>query len=813
MIINGQETDNYFEAYIEKILKTDSQPIKITEFSWNCGDEILFYGISEEKPNPIIAWADQAGTATWKDCSTYNTTKCIKDLEPLKINAPLVANFIFSKACDGVAVDFTDTSTGGDSDNYTYSWVFGDGGVSADQSPSHAASAGTYNVTLTVSDGVNSDSQTYSVEIYSSPIVDFSADQTSGYEPSEVQFTSDIKAGESPYSYEWAFGNGNTSTQANPLNSYNTGSYDVYLKVTDANGCFGEETKTNYINVTTKPQCTVDADCDDGNYCNGQEICNNGFCEAGTAVDCSENNLIEIGECGYNDGNQYKLYSRNPFTSVCGEGCSETDPGCSMGNEEIESTCNIGECGAECEVDTDCVDQDPNTVGVCNLNTCGCEFVNIHEPRTVDCVAKPDYTVWTTDNTYGQTCVEVGDGVCDEWAPIYGTKYQEIESSDPCQFECASGYDWDGQQCSLPVDSREVNCESKPSNTEWSTVSAYTQTCIESGEGGCINWDPTYNTKYQVSESNDPCQFICASGYTWDGQQCASSGGGGTVSSGGGGGGGGYIPTSLTITNPQITMKCAGKKIDLTMTWLTNKPATSRVVYDKVAQPDANLIGGPNYGYAYSTIEDPNKVTGHSVVISGLDDQTVYYFRPISSASPEVLGEEKVLTQTLTCGVDGDDDIIVLGEEGEPKLKITKIVSTPTAKAGDKGIEYTITVINEGNLDSFSTILTDELPAGLSFEDYEFSARMWELGDIMTGETKTITYKVNVNDDAQAGVYTNTASVNSDNHDFVSASANLEIEAIIVLAETGFDIIEFMILILGLFGAAGSSFFLRRKIA
>ena len=133
-------------------------------------------------------------------------------------------------------------------------------------------------------------------------------------------------------------------------------------------------------------------------------------------------------------------------------------------------------------------------------------------------------------------------------------------------------------------------------------------------------------------------------------------------------------------------MKCAGDKIDLTMTWLTNKPATSRVVYDKVAQPDAELIGGPNYGYAYSTLENSNKVTGHSVVISGLDDQTVYYFRPISSASPEVLGEEKVLTQTLTCGVDGDDDIIVLGEEGEPELEITKTVSTSSAKAGDKGM-------------------------------------------------------------------------------------------------------------------------------
>ncbi len=34
--------------------------------------------------------------------------------------------------------------------------------------------------------------------------------------------------------------------------------------------------------------CSVDADCDDGLFCNGPETCNGGTCQAGTPVACSD---------------------------------------------------------------------------------------------------------------------------------------------------------------------------------------------------------------------------------------------------------------------------------------------------------------------------------------------------------------------------------------------------------------------------------------------------------------------------------------------------------------------------------------------
>lgn len=58
-------------------------------------------------------------------------------------------------------VSFQDRSTGGLFGPTNWSWDFGDGGTSSEQSPKHTyAAAGTYTVTLTASDGTTSDTET-----------------------------------------------------------------------------------------------------------------------------------------------------------------------------------------------------------------------------------------------------------------------------------------------------------------------------------------------------------------------------------------------------------------------------------------------------------------------------------------------------------------------------------------------------------------------------------------------------------------------------------------------------------------------------
>lgn len=91
----------------------------------------------------------------------------------------------------------------------------------------------------------------------------------------------------------------------------------------------------------------------------------------------------------------------------------------------------------------------------------------------------------------------------------------------------------------------------------------------------------------------------------------------------------GTSTTELVISNVQVT---GVTQTGATITWNTNLPANSRVIYDTVSHSDISGASAPNYGYAASTAtsdESPN-VTSHSVTLSGLNPGTRYYFRVIS---------------------------------------------------------------------------------------------------------------------------------------------------------------------------------------
>ncbi|MBU6415299.1 fibronectin type III domain-containing protein, partial [Patescibacteria group bacterium] len=82
------------------------------------------------------------------------------------------------------------------------------------------------------------------------------------------------------------------------------------------------------------------------------------------------------------------------------------------------------------------------------------------------------------------------------------------------------------------------------------------------------------------------------------------------------------------------------KETSTVISWTTDSPGTSRVIYDTVSHP--TLGSAPNYGYANSTavFDESPKVTSHNVSISGLVAGTTYYYRTISAASPESVSSE-----------------------------------------------------------------------------------------------------------------------------------------------------------------------------
>jgi PKD repeat protein len=150
-----------------------------------------------------------------------------------------------------LTVTFTDESTNAPT---SWLWDFGDGGTSTGQYPVHEyMSAGTYTVTLTVTNGEGSDEAVRPDYITvnaltGAPEAAFSSDVTSGTVPLTVTFTDEST--NSPTTWGWDFGDGTLSDEQDPVHEYmSAGTYTVTLTVTNGEGS-DDVTKTGYITVT-----------------------------------------------------------------------------------------------------------------------------------------------------------------------------------------------------------------------------------------------------------------------------------------------------------------------------------------------------------------------------------------------------------------------------------------------------------------------------------------------------------------------------------------------------------------------------------
>jgi PKD repeat protein/FtsP/CotA-like multicopper oxidase with cupredoxin domain len=147
-------------------------------------------------------------------------------------------------------VSFTDLSTNIPT---SWSWLFGDGNSSTVQNPQYNySSVGLYNVTLTATNALGSNSTTklYYINATAVPLpgVAFTGSPTySTTAPLSVYFMD--QSTNNPIAWNWTFGDGNStgSTLQNPIHQYlATGVYNVTLNVTNAAGS-SSLTKTSYI--------------------------------------------------------------------------------------------------------------------------------------------------------------------------------------------------------------------------------------------------------------------------------------------------------------------------------------------------------------------------------------------------------------------------------------------------------------------------------------------------------------------------------------------------------------------------------------
>jgi PKD repeat protein len=145
----------------------------------------------------------------------------------------------------------------------SYAWTFGDGTTSTAANPSHTyQSPGSYSAQLSVSDGTStttSGSITINVTTTGTnqpPVAVASATPMAGPAALLVTFSS---AGSydpegATLTYNWTFGDGSTSTAANPSHSYAAGTFSAQLRVSDGTN----STSSSPMTITvTNPAPTV----------------------------------------------------------------------------------------------------------------------------------------------------------------------------------------------------------------------------------------------------------------------------------------------------------------------------------------------------------------------------------------------------------------------------------------------------------------------------------------------------------------------------------------------------------------------------
>lgn len=156
----------------------------------------------------------------------------------LVVSPPPVADFAPDaglRYCAGTSISFTDRSQNATS----VRWDFGDGSTSTDRNPTHAYTApGTYTVTLTAQvNATCSDQLQRTVEILPLPQASFTVSPGVLVLPDQnTVLLTNTSTG--AVSYQWNFGNGQTSTAPNPTATYDQeGEYLIVLTAISADDC------------------------------------------------------------------------------------------------------------------------------------------------------------------------------------------------------------------------------------------------------------------------------------------------------------------------------------------------------------------------------------------------------------------------------------------------------------------------------------------------------------------------------------------------------------------------------------------------
>lgn len=175
-----------------------------------------------------------------------------------------IAHFTTTNVCLNNNTPFNDLSTPAVGSSITnWTWSFGDGDSSFTQNVSHQYnSSGTFNATLEVTSSEGCiDVYTDTTVVYSLPDVNFTTSKLCT--GTEVTFQdSSVSQSGNIASWNWDFGDGNSSTLQNPENTFNDPFvFGVELTITTTFGCTDSLIKYLIINQSPKFSITTTENC------------------------------------------------------------------------------------------------------------------------------------------------------------------------------------------------------------------------------------------------------------------------------------------------------------------------------------------------------------------------------------------------------------------------------------------------------------------------------------------------------------------------------------------------------------------------
>ena len=230
---------------------TDQSSANVTEWSWT------FEGgtpATSNLQNPVVSYVSAGQYDVVLTVSHPESSETITLENFIAVSDVPVTSFeYFDNLFD---VDFTNTTVEGT----TYSWDFGDGTTSSEESPSHTyADEGMYSVVLSATNECGTTTANQSVEINALPTAAFNANSATGCGPLMVEFNNASSSNVTVWSWTFDGGTPATSTEENPTVTYAiSGSFPVSLTVTSPAG-MDESTIENFVVVLAEPIAEIDA--------------------------------------------------------------------------------------------------------------------------------------------------------------------------------------------------------------------------------------------------------------------------------------------------------------------------------------------------------------------------------------------------------------------------------------------------------------------------------------------------------------------------------------------------------------------------